>query len=192
MEINKPVSAIIVLIIALMVFFLFALPKYQESNELETELAQKEARYEGLVNYNLTLSNLLKSIEEKQDVLAKIDSALPPDPSLAPIVYFVQQKADQSQLAVKSITFSQVAPQVYGQVLSQDSNNKEVKSIIFSVDIFGSYQGLKKFLLSLERSSRLFEVNSIAFGSEALNGTAKSKNALQAYDFKLEIKTQAY
>ena len=189
---NKPVSTIIVIIIITILIFLFVIPKYQESRDLQTKLYEKQATYNGESAYYAKLSELVKDIESRKDVLEKIDSALPPDTSFAPLLYFLQKKGDESGLVVKSVTFSQALQGPYGQVL-QESSDKKIKNVMFTLNLSGNYQGLKKFLASLEKSARLFQVDDISFLSqEPLRGTTQLQSKLQVYDFKLDVKTQTY
>jgi len=189
MEINKPVSIMITLVVSLFIIYLFVLPKYQESRSLEVELVNKQAQYEGRVDYYVKLSDTLEELEQKQDVLNKIESALPSNFAIAPVVYFLQEKAKEAKLEVKSISFSRQQP--YRQVSSEDSNQK-IKNVMFRADLTGSYQSLKNFIFYLEKSTRIFEVNSISFTGGQVSDSKLSKNILQEYDFALEIETHTY
>ena len=184
MEINKPISAIIILIIALIIFFLFALPEYQKSNDLQYSLAQKQAEYNSKSVYYSKISELIGTIEDKKDALGKINSALPPDFSFAPLVFFFQKKGVENGLTIKSIIFSQISP---------ETAEKKIRNITFTVNILGNYQGLKNFLSSLDKSARLFEGNSISFSPSVTSSDSKqSKIQQQAYDLKLELQTHTY
>ena len=192
MEINKPVATIILLIIALILIFLFIIPKYQESGDLQANLAQKQAEYDGQSDYYMKIFELLKSIRDRKDALGKINSALPSDISFASLIYFLQEKGVENGLAVKSIIFSQNSPETYRQVLPAESD-KRVKNIMFNINLSGSYQSLKNFLSSLEKSVRLFQIDAISFiSTQSLQGTKKSQNQLQIHDFNLEVKTYTY
>jgi len=186
MEVNKPALIIIILAISLTTFFLFALPKYQDSKRLELDLAQKQSQYEGLVNYYLGLSDILNKIQQQKDVLDKINSALPTNFTLSPVVEFLQQKAEEANLTIKAVTFSQ--QQALGSLASSGSN-MNVKDVNLKIDLSGSYQGIKEFLASLENSARIFEVDSISFTSDQ---AVLPKNSSQSYDFLMNIKTHTY
>ena len=74
-------------------------------------------------------------------------------------------------------------------------NDQEIKNIVLMVDVSGSYQGLKNFLHSLERSARIFQVNTISFAPlefSSPEGLTSAADQIKTYDFKLEIKTQTY
>jgi len=187
MEINKPVSGVIIIIITLIIVFLFALPQYEESKELQAKVAEKNAEYNGKSIYYQKISDLMLELENKQVALKKVESALPIDFSIASVAYFLQKKASESGLIIKSFNFSDtVSP-------NSAEQNKAIKDISFNIDLAGNYQGLKNFLYSLEKSSRIFEINTISFASLAPPQTGQPvKNPLPVYNFKLEIKTHSY
>ncbi len=194
MEINKPIASVIILIINLVLIFLFIVPKYQESNELQISSARKQIEYNGQFDYYTKLLGVLKNIQEKKDLLEKVDSALPSNFSFGTIVYFLQKKADKDGLTIKSMTFLQPQPVTSQQVLTEVSD-KELKSVNFTVNLSGTYQSLKDFLASLERSARLFEVNTIFFArgeGESLSEEPQLLGQSQTYNFKLEIETYTY
>lgn len=192
MEINKPVSTIIVMVISLMLVFLFVLPKYQEAKGLQSSLSQKQAEYNGKAVYYSKMSELLSGIQNRKIVLEKITSALPSDFSLADVTYFFQKNAKDSGLTVRSVEFSQISPVAYRKAPAI-SDTKELKNILLTIDFVGSYQGFKKFLSVLDMSSRLFETNMVSFALvEGSPAKTNVKNAVPIYNFKLEVITHAY
>ncbi len=187
MEINKPISTIIILIIALILFFFFVAPEYGKSENLQNNLGQKQAEYDGKSVYYAKVSELIASIESRTDALEKINSALSSDFSFAPIASFLQQKGVENGLTIQSIMFSQISP---------TTTNQKVKDVTFTVNVSGNYQGLKNFVSSLDTSARLFEVNSMNFSlsspSIVSNDIKQSKNQQQTYSLKLEVVTHTY
>ena len=191
MEINKPVSTIIILNIDLILIFLYSMPKYQESRALQAKLDEKMAEYNGKTVYYEEILKTLKEIESNQEAIGKIESALPSTFSFASVVYFLQKKAGENGLVSKSITFSQGVASFSNKAAAAPLK-KEVKNITFTMSVMGSYEGLKKFLAALENSSRLFEVNTISFAAGQAQGQSLAKNAVKTYDFRLEIATHTY
>ncbi len=184
MSINKPVSAIIIIIIALIILFLFTMPKYQKYNESQKSLVQKQVEYSTKAAYYANIEKLIGNIQSKKDGLQKIDSALPPRFYFAPLVYFFGAKGLENGVTVKSITFSSIAPPTLSQTPS---------SIAFKINVSANYEHFKKFLASLDRSARLFEVNAISFSASANAGSAKqSKDQNAIYDFNLDMQTNTY
>ena len=194
MEINKPVTAIIILIVDLILIFLFVIPKYQETREMQINFEKKQIDYNNQSKYHAELLDILKNIEERKEVIEKIDIALPSNFSISSIVNFLQEKAKENQLSIKSMVFSKISSQTDEQLLKENSL-KKVKSVNITINLSGSYQGLKNLLASLDKSARLFEVDSISFSSPEIfvnsNGSTSS-NQLRTYDFRLEVKTNTY
>ena len=188
MEINKPVATIIIIVISLLVVLLFVFPKYQEARDLQASLLQKQAEYNGKAVYYAKISEVLLDIQSRQGILEKVTSALPSDFSLSDITYFFQKSAADNALTVKSLEFTEAAPVAYRKT-AVNGDSKELKNIVFTVNLLGGYQGFKNFLSDLDTSSRLFEVNTISF---ARVESVQPRNALPVYDFKLEIVTHAY
>lgn len=146
--------------ISAMILFLFAIPKYQESNVLQSYIEKKQSNSDSQSSYYMNLSKLLASVDSQQEMLAKMDNALPSDYSVTPIVYFIQSQAELKGMSVKSIVFSQ---QPYNNTRKDDAgkNHSLIKSAVFEVNLSGTYQGFKNFLLDLEQSDRLFQINYI-------------------------------
>lgn len=194
MEINKPIATIVIFIITMISVFLFALPKYQESMSLQLTLAEKLAEYNSKSDYFKDISKTYEDINKRRVVLEKIDSALPPNIAFAPLVYFLQRKGAENGIVNKSIAFSQVSKITTLASDSKEKSSKELKIITINLDSLGTYQSLKNFLSSLEKSARLFEVESISFVSPSRlsGGASDPKNQLQSYNFRLVVKTYSY
>lgn len=191
MEINKPIAIIIVLIISLVLIFLFVIPKYQESVALQEKVVQKQKEYNREVVYREKISEALKNVKDRQDVLERINSALPADVSFAPLVYFAQEKASENGLVVGSMTFSPL--RIASANVSSSSPDVEVKDIVFTLNLTGGYQGFKNFLRALENSARLFEINNLSFAPlSSSESKAKSPGQTQIYNFRLDVKTHSY
>ncbi len=188
MEINKPVTALILFVITGILLFLFVIPAYGELQAAKNTLANKEAEFNGESDYYAKIADLAKGINDRKDALAKVDQALPVNGSIAPLIYFFQQRGTESGLLIKSITFSN-ANTITPALIGGQAAKKSVKDIIFQLDLTGNYQGLKTFLGILEKSARLFEVDTIALAPlQSLQNVAQVQN----YDIKLQVKTHTY
>lgn len=191
MEINKPISSVLIFIIALVMLFLFVIPKYGESVSLEGILNERRAEYSGKSQYYTDIYETLRSIKEKKEVVEKIDSALPANVSFAQLVYFLQKKAVESGLVSRSVGFSQVASAAQTKASGGAGASNELKIVSLTVNLLGNYQGIKNFVMALEKSSRIFEVASISFGPADLL-QASNPDSLQVYNIRMELKTYTY
>jgi len=187
MELNKPITIILLVILTAVLVFLFVLPQYQVMREKQTGLSGKQALYNGQNIYYANIAKLIAGIEQRKEPLEKVSSSLPGELALAPLVYFFQEKAQETGSSVKSIVFLDSSPAT--DVAAK--TGKKVRSVSFSINLLGNYQSLKGFLLALEKSSRMFEVSTISFASpKDQQNPALSPG--QSYDFKLQVKTYTY
>jgi len=178
MSSNKFIVASILFAINAVVLFVFVIPQYHESKELEVIAKSKEESYENQMDHRQKILAALSQIESRTETLSKVENALPSEFAFAPIVYFLQTKAGESDLAVNSLTFSKS---------TQKNAQTETEEVRFTVMVSGRYQAFKQFLSAVEKSSRLFEVENISFNS--LSGQV---SLLENYTFAVEIKTHAY
>ncbi len=187
MKINKLVLAIIIFIIILILVFLFVMPKYKKLSELQDTLAKKQLEYDNKSIYYAKIAEIIKSIETKKDALGKIDSALPSDFYLSSLIYFFQRKGAESGLAIKSVTLSKVSAPVAAAAADTD-----IQDITFNIRLSGTYEGFKNFIAALDKSARLFEVNSITFSNSGAGKDPKLSALGQTYEFNMEVLTHIY
>jgi len=178
MHIDRPISiALILFIILLMVFFL-VVPEYKTFAELQTDLGKKKAEFDAEFDYYAAITKVYDDLQIRSEEIKAVDDALPQDPTFGKLVYFLQLTAEGNGLTVKDLFLSKTSS---GSV---ESNGEEgVRDVIFSIDLIGSYSSLESFIVSMEKSSRIFEVTNISFGSAS---------GSQLGNFSLQIKTHSY
>ncbi len=182
MELHKPVTIAIFLILIIVLFFLFVIPKYQEYRELAQTIFQKQAQYSGESIYYARITNILTELQNRAQTLDKINSALPKATAVGPLVDFIQTMGAANGVTITSAVFSQSLPSAVLDPLASAAAN-QIKDVAFTVNATGSYQGLKQFMIALDNSARLFEVNTVSFS------TAEKP---QQYSLKLEVTTHSY
>lgn len=161
MQIDRPISIAIILFITLLLSFYLMVPKYKELKVLQLDLAQKEAEYNAQFAYYSEITNKFKDVQLHKDDLQKISDALPPSVTFGQLAYYFQKQSKDNGLILKSISLSQ-------------ASTGNIKDIIFSLNLSGDYLSLENFIVSLERSARLFEVSTVSFG---LSGTPSAQGA---------------
>jgi len=163
---------------------------------LQKQLIEKQSEYNGKSVYFQKIAQTILEIENKKDSLEKINNALPDSVAFAPLVYFLQTKGAETGLILQTITFSQIpvsSVDIQQTALPDTGGLREVKEIGLTVSMLGNYQGLKNFLSALEKSSRIFEVNTISFASQSSAARASNQqNQSQIYNFALSLKTHTY
>jgi len=174
MTIDRPIAIALILFIIFLLAFFLVVPEYKTFGKLRTELAEKTAEFNAEYDYYSAIDRINLDLQGRQDDIKKIDDALPKDANLSGLVYLLQKTAKENGVMIRNLFLSKSAP---SNAEANISNG--VKDTVFSIDLLGNYESLKKFMVSLEKSSRVFEITSISFGSTSGN-------------FSLQIKTHSY
>jgi Tfp pilus assembly protein PilO len=138
-----------------LIFGIFAaFPRLQAFSAVQKELGAKKAELESRESYFAHVKDLQDRINGEV-LVAKIDAAIPNDPQLPALHDFLQSAAAQSGLSLRSIAVSQ----------GSSAQGARLGRIVSSLQLGGSYDGLKVFLSNLLRASRMTDINSISFSS---------------------------
>jgi Tfp pilus assembly protein PilO len=159
------------LTIALGIFLIW--PKYQDLTDLKLEIFKKKLEIQSQEDYLLDLQEASRKLEENQEVLTKIDSALPPDSSLPVLFNFFQKTSSESGLVLGD----------FGEITISPEKESGLRETSLNLFLFGSYSAFKNFLYALENSARLIEVENISF----LSPTEED-----IFSFQLKIKVYSY
>jgi len=179
MQIDRPISIVIILFAALILGFFFVVPEYKNLRALQVDLAQKKAEFNAKYDYFSGITKNYYEIRSRKEEMQKIDDALPPVSDFGQMIYYFQRKAHESGIILKNFSLSQSAP------------SKGIKDIIFSLSLSGDYFALQNFMVSLEKSARLFEISGISFGSGG-GGPVSQFQDTGIFNFNLEVKTHSY
>jgi len=149
----KTTITLIIFAIALGITALLIWPKYQEVAVFKLRAEEARENLQLKEQYFLSLKDAAQELERYEPELSKIDSAFPSEPSLPSLFKFLQETSSQNGLILKSIgTFStSVHPEKPGP--------EETR---FDIGVSGSYPSFKNFLLEIEKSGRLIEVESVS------------------------------
>ncbi len=188
MDFDRPITIAVIFFIILILMYFLVLPAYNNFKDLQIKLGEKKAEFNAKYAYYSEVAKVFYQLEERKDSVKVIDDALPDNPSFGRLMYFFQEKAKENGLIVKDLFLAKYA---------LGSQTSTVKEIVFSFNITGTYVALKNFILSLEKSARLFEITSISFSSTqaSLNTPATQLPQFQigeTYSFKMEVITHSY
>lgn len=190
MQIDRPIAIALILFIILLLVFLLVMPEYKTFGALQTELGEKKAEFDAEHDYYAAIARTYYDLQSHQDDIKKIDDALPQDSDLGKVIYFIQETSKQNGMMVKDLFLSKMSSNSM-----QSGAGNSVNDIVFSIDLLGNYPSLYSFMISLEKSSRIFEITSVSFGSATapLLGSSQSQFQIQqTYSFNLQIKTHSY
>lgn len=187
MRIDRPIAIAVSVFAVLLLAIFLVWPEYQNFRKLQADLGEKKAQYLAEFDYYAEITKKYFELQNRQNDLKKIDDALPSDPDLGKIIYYLQKTSSESGMLVKDLFLASQSSAV--------DNTGPVKDLSFSMDLIGSYSALGQFLSAIERSDRIFEVASITFSSQAgspLGETQALIQAQQIYSFSLQVKTYSY
>ncbi len=165
---NKLIIISVCLALALILGLTLTWPKYQAFQILQLNIKAKESELQSKQEYFSEVKEISKQLEEHADALAKISSALPENPSLPSLFNFLQSSASQTGLVLGEITLGGVSQ---GEIL-------------VTTRLVGDYPDFKKFLLALENSARIIEVEGVTFESP--------QKPTESFTFVVQIKTHSY
>jgi len=167
------IAACLFVVISFSAIFLF--PRYRDLNELQKNLEAIKKGFQQQEDYFSNLLQIKTDLGQYKEELAKISSSLPDDPSLPSLFSFLQKASSQSGLVLKGIS-----PFTVSSVPEEFPN---IKATQFSLEITGPYSSFKNFVSTLEKSSRIIEVENISFASPQEDNL---------FTFNLRIKVYSY
>jgi len=179
--VSRPLIILFSLFAALFLVINFLVPQYRNLKELQSKIEEKKIELQMEKEYSSRLEKIAEELKKYEENLAKIDSALPPEPSLPSLFNFLQEEASEAGLVLERI-FPPFTNSIKEELVKKgwDPELKETK-VHFTVS--GFYPSFKNFLSSLEKSARLMGVESVSFS------TTGQKEPI---DFYLKIKTYSY
>lgn len=141
-------------LIGFVLLFTFALSKYQDFQNYRLELLQRKAELENRQEYFKNLDYLQAELKKYEPELVKINSSLPSDPLAPALLDFFQKTASQNGLVFERIEFNQT---------SLVSERPYLLKQGIAIIINSSYPAFRKFILDIEKSSRLIQIESLSF-----------------------------
>lgn len=157
---KKSFSIPILLFIVLLLVTFLVWPQYQEFKDLKNQVDEKQAELSETEKYFSELSQISEKLNDYQDSLKKIESALPQDSSLSSLLNFFQKESSENGLLLKNVN------QAEGKRKEEPKGIlAKVKETYINLSLTGTYPSLKGFLESLEKSSRLIEVENISINT---------------------------
>ena len=185
---NKLYIFPILLFISLLAFVYFTFPEYQNYKGLKKDIANKKIKIEKKQLYIARLKSLSSKVDIRKSSINKIETALPPVVNYAFLINFLGKKADENGLLLKSFDKEQ-APSSKDKKKNADENKNKKKEIkakknYFSVTLSGTMDSFENFVSSLEKSSRLFEVENITV-KKGEKGFLDFSVVFSVYSYKL-------
>lgn len=210
---SKIVTALTFFLAALALGFFYTFPAWQRFGALGSDIAQlgnASTEFDQLIANRDNLINLINGITK--DNLARLDQIFPRGAHAADFLVAIEALTTQNTVALRRIDL--VSPSSGGSGASAASGGQGVpqprpttavgpgggasagaqkkektiaagqQELPFSVQIAGSYENFKKFLIATERDLRLIDVDEISFSAsgkrdESVEFTLKAKTYYQ-------------
>jgi len=192
------IMPIILIGIAISVFFMFTNPIYTDISTLKGQVT----------SYNEALDNS-KALESERDKLTakyntidpnnltKLQKFLPENIDNIRLILEIEQIAMPYGMALKDVKYSTTSssavnantPSVIqgGVITSQSSKDYGVFDLEFSTS--GSYNNFINFTKDLESNLRIVDISSIAFSSDTSANASPKTNSPEVYTYDFKIKT---
>ena len=167
-----PIISVAIILVLIAAGVLFWWPRYESFRDLKVLLERKEVELGQKKEYFDKLRETSRKLQNYQEPLAKIETAVPNEPSISSIFYFIQQVSAQSGLILQEIEIDAID--------RSSDQTSEVGAITFSVNVAGAYPAFKNFLNAVYQSTRLIEIEKITLS------TSKERGVLFDFDITLE------
>lgn len=177
----RPLLIIIGLFLMLILAVGFTFPKYKNLILLQLKVKEKESELQLEKEYFSQLAETSEKLKKYEESLSKINSALSPDPRLPALFNFLQAAASQNGLVLKKIAPSPTNP--LKEELLKEGWSPETRETGVNLTVAGAYSSFKNFLSTLEKTSRMIEIENISFSSPEEGGPV---------DFNLRVKVYSY
>lgn len=189
-KLNSPkiIIALLSLIFVAAFSILILWPNFQKFNILQKNIKVAEVELEGKQNYILSLDDLKVKLDENKEGLAKIETALPNDPTVSSLSlsdYF------QKISSLSGLIFSETNP----FSVAEKEESSKLRAITFNLKVSGSYPSFREFLSILEKSARLIEVETISFEGATVGSSEEaeaSPETIKLPTFNLTLKVFSY
>lgn len=165
---NKLIVISTCLVLALVLGLTLTWPKYQDLSALQINIEAEKAELQSKEGYFSQVKEVSEELEKYPESFSKISSALPETPSLPSLFNFLQASTAQTGLVLEKIILGGVSE----------------GEIQVACQLVGDYVAFKSFLLALENSARIIEIEKISFESP--------EETEEPFKFTVQIKTHFY
>lgn len=148
-------------------------PKYQNFADMQEAITEREERIQRGENLLVQLRDQKRQVEERQEDFARLEVAIPEDAALPGLYHDLQRLGGESGLVLSEITSEQEPVQ---------EGNAQLSETMISLELEGSYAGVKRFIEQVHVFQRMLNVQSIVLeiGDEE-TGTLLLNAAVAAY-----------
>lgn len=185
-QIQNPMLQTILILIVVAVFGWFVLgPKYTKTTATRATLAEVEAQRANLEADQQELNKLISKMEDSQDEVKLVDEAVPLTGRPTKIALLLETYAQNAGMTISQLGIAKpeefIASGNKQELDKPFQGNRDLATIDVNVTAVGSIDQFKNFLILLEQSGRLIDVDTLTVN----NGDTSES-------FSLKLKTYAY
>lgn len=170
---NKSFAIPILFFIALLITVYLVLPIVSDFSNLNKQLEMRKKEALVIESYYKGIHDNFNKLKEYQESLEKIDSALPADFFLPSLFNYLQKTSTENGLFLKSVNLSVVSKKE-----TEEEIAKKIQEKYVSIELIGFYDAFENFLKSIEKSSRLIEIEEVQIRKEVLGEGLLTLNLL--------------
>ncbi len=170
---------IIALAISIILGIFLFLPQYQDYKNAKIKLEQTKTEFANQDKYVQQLRVTGGQIEENQDIVDRLNQALPNYRDIPSFINFLKELSKSNGVSLDSIKWDSIKTEENNN--QNGKNKKEFKTYSVKMSASGSYFAFRNFILSLEASNRLVDVKKAHFA------IAKTTGELASFDLTINI-----
>lgn len=177
---------VFLIIIFLVAAYFFWWPKYAEFRQSSVDLDVESEKVKKKKDYIFELENKVNILEDYEEELLKISSALPLEYSASSLFSFIQKTASENGLILNDAGFGGSNYSVQ----TVEEGSIQIDKIGITVTVTGNYASFKNFLDSVYKNSRLVEISSISI--DYAEQEEEQEGLADLFDFSLHVYANYY
>ena len=186
-QVQNPMLQAILIIIVLVVFGWFILgPKYTQTMQTREELAAITEQRENLEADQAELNSLIAELEDSSEQVEILDEAVPLTGRPTRVSLLIESFAQNTGLVLSQLGVGQpdefIASGNKAVLEDPYKPNRSLATIDVNISAIGSIEQFRNFLILLEQSGRIIDVESLSVSAGSDNNEA----------YNLRVKTYAY
>ncbi len=173
LKMNKSFAIPILFFIALLITVYLILPIVSDFSNSNKELEMREKEALAIENYYKDIHDNFNKLKEYQESLGKIDSSLPADSFMPSLFNYLQKISTENGVFLKSVNLD-----VVSKKKTEEETAKKIQEEYVNIELIGFYDGFENFLKSIEKSSRLIEIEEVQIRKEGKEVLAEGLSTL--------------
>lgn len=180
----KGVLPVLSIAISVALFWWYIDPTYAEVKELRVEEATLNQALDRALELQTTRDQLLSRYNTfSQNDIARLEKLLPDHVDNVRLALDMDSLAAQYGMRVRNLSIEKQDPKVKSPTQTIGPDERTYESMVLSFTVTGDYDTFRQFMLDLERSLRLVDIEGITFTS-AESGLYDFTVALRTYWLK--------